>query len=115
MYALSTSQTHEWHHDSDEDEIGLLQVQLEESRLELKTKTEKVDELTFELEELSNVCTDQDEMIHTLKLEINKLISTLETVKKILQNPEKYTVTDSLSTHQRLHHFPDLLESSTTA
>jgi len=46
----------------------------------------------LELDELSKVCTDQDDKIQNLHLEVHKLKSTLNTVQNILQNPDKYTV-----------------------
>lgn len=88
QYILSTSQTHQWHHessDSVEGEIGMLQE-------ELSAKTDKIDDLTLELDELSKICSYQNETIHTLKLEVSKLKSTIKTVKNLLTNPEHYTV-----------------------
>lgn len=92
MYTSPTVQTHTWHNessDSNEEEIGRLLIQ---AQARLESKNEKIDNLTLELDELSKVCTDQDDKIQNLHLEVNKLKSTLDTVHNILQNPDKYTV-----------------------
>jgi peptidoglycan hydrolase CwlO-like protein len=95
MYTSPTVQTHTWHNessDSNEEEIGRLQKLLMQAQTQLKSKDEKIDDLTLELDELSKVCADQDDKIQNLHLEVHKLKSTLNTVQNILQNPNKYTV-----------------------
>ena len=60
-------------YDESMEELGELQVTVDELKEELLGRNTIIDDLTLELEDLSKVCTDMDEELENKKTEIDRL------------------------------------------
>lgn len=70
-------------YDESMEELGELQVTVDELKEELLGRNTIIDDLTLELEDLSKVCTDMDEELEKKQSEIDRLSRLLKSRTKM--------------------------------